>query len=797
MGLDEIFAGPYVPSYDDMMRTPRQRLAATSAGVAARKRFLIESARRTNGDPTSYRVIKRARTTGEHYGIADPMSRHNVPIFDKQLLANQGPQNLTALSMRIGSRVGKTDGVHRFLRNLQQNGRVSCAWNGTMNTHKIDFRTVHMEVFRHRYSSISDNVNDPTNFNLVQGSYPISSGGSSPTQILPQILYPANYASSAPNVLAVPNITNPATPAGLLPLPFNYQEAPATGDVIHNAFIQHVPGSVAFVPLNRPDLEDMSWNLNKMKLSPLAFTGANNDDSIQYFDTNVQLYNINKHRRQSVIQQNNHFAVLASSLSATDAVPGTDPTYTSQLSHYEFEAVLKYGKISYEFMNKEDTGCTVEVICYRVKKTASLSARSDVYTGTPVTFTGPTVPPPPSGGTNNVKVMYPLSMLVNSIGQGYLNTVGDSYSTENFQGRTPFGIDIFNNPNFPLFPKLKKTLESDNPFSEIMRNKFVMTAGSRRTLDVHLPGVVYDPNSIKHLVQTVDPAIPVATDPDNSLQIGGQLLSIMDEYSYAIVLSVNGQKMTRFFDSLPASVNSTAFRGSMGMFDTAAKFFVSPTLAAPNGELLYVAGESVTIFLASPDGSSQAEFVSNNVCDAQSGTPGTDYPTGFSLALAPYTSWNLVSSGPGFVEQRVYVPHVTSIIGVPLSGMQAMGGSSTFDDCIPGFNLTSIVNIAANIPHELPMGDNYGIGHVDYTATYTEHLGACMYKDVKERHLYDCGIPNVPYLVPSGTLPKSVTSSRMILPASTVVRQAKRATFTVDGLGLPVDVGTQAETTGN
>ena len=86
------------------------------------------------------------------------------------------------------------------------------------------------------------------------------------------------------------------------------------------------------------------------------------------------------------------------------------------------------------------------------------------------------------------------------------------------------------------------------------------------------------------------------------------------------------------------------------------------------------------------------------------------------------------------VLSNVYVN--TTLLDVPLS--LAVWSHATPDPPTP------VIAKGAKPPTVYPMGDNYGEFHVDYCATYTEHVGACLYEYPKERNLYDCGMPNKP-----------------------------------------------------
>lgn len=772
------------------------------------------------------------RATSQHSALSVANTREEDSLYDRHLLANMGPQRLTGLSMRIGSRLGRLDNFGRFLKNLQQNGRINVGWNGTVKG-GIDTRNVHMQVFRHRMSKNSANI--------VQDAYPILgiNGGPPSSQVLPMYLYPSNslYLNSTQNAY---DLTNPFTPGAVgLTNQFPFQEAPAPGDVVKNAYLQHPVGTVAWAVMNRPDLEDMSWNLNKLKLRANAFGDASQGDGLNQplftgitqqgtgtftgdlalidtsgatasytptgtltiepiepegsvynprFLPDVAVFQIDQHRRQSVLQQNNFLA----SASPVNMLASGAISEDSTLYGYTYDAVLRYGKIAYDFMNKNDTAAVVQVIIYRVKKTAKLSSDASVY----INQNPDSILPPDTPG-GQTAIDYPLNMLVSSIGQGYVDTVGDTYATENFQGRKPLYGDIYDNPDFPLFPQLKKTIESQNPFVEVMRNKFVMPAGSRRSLDVHLPGLVYDPAEMPTLQGE-------SAESHVGLELASSAIPIVDQYSYAAVIACNGQKMTRFFDAKPISAGHTA-AGIIRTFQLNAQSFAVPSVIL-NPSQGFTSAK--TYFIQVPNGFGGVAVLGIVVTELTGANLNTVEPNfaGWTFGVilpwvytGPTANCYLVSPGANFTVSTISIPDPSGGIVPPYNPLQFVTTTSTGAAAIAiSLQILSVTDAAdhpAQLPSELPMGDNHGSFHVDYCANYSEHIGACIYKSVKERNLYDCGQPLTPVLDTSASLPPfSTTGSRMILPATSVVRQAQRAVIGIgaDGATTTVDIQKEA-----
>ena len=728
-------------------------------------------------------------------------ARHEVQLYDKHLLANQGTQRLTSLSMNCGSRLPHVDKYGPFLKNLNQNGRIVMNWTGTLETTKINDRHVSMQMFRH---SLSNNV-----YNLKQGSYPSNISGG----VNPHILMPA----SANNLSYIPDVT----------------DVPAAGDVIQNPFYKHFDGQVSYAPANLPDLEDMSWNLNKLKLAPSnkltydentvtsvftgdpqTFAGAlvplpmsgpdytptgvvsvctgtvtstlqPNALSPQFLN-NVPNYQHDMHRRQSQLRQNNYEAVNTTALSAT-----AGDRYTS---NYIFDACLRNGSIEFEFMNKKDVGAHVEVIVYGFKKSQPLSAEDSRYS----------VPYNLNTSGPAVEAYYPLNYIVDGISKGYMDTVGQDYATENFQGRPPVNTDIYNNANFPLLPnKLKKTVEGDLPSKEIMRNKFAMSAGSRRSVTIKLPGVKYNPA-----------AKPVTDAPrslpgfNNSNQLNYNAIPCIDPMTYGVVLSVHGQKMTRFFDNLPKSAgDATGVPGQIlswrfNILDPVSTIWLADNVVDGNGNDAYPVGDVLKFFLVSPNGGVAAQYSSVNTIQ-QALAPPLGAPLNFTRFITYLTppptfqdQYTLYQSGSKFEVASNYNCYAGTVDGPVLSVFQ-----STLAPAIPYQPSVSVDDVselnpgsAAVAPNELPMGDNFGLAHIDYSCQYTEHIGSCVYHETSERNLYDCGQGYVPNLVSTSG---SIEASRMILPAVDVVRQAKRYGFDVDSSGAPQNLSVDNATSGN
>lgn len=743
-------------------RTIQRRLTVETSGTGKRRRVVMKS------------------KAGPRDALNMSNTRDEEPVYDKQLLANMGPQRLTSLSMKAGTRLGHIDRYAPFLKNLQQNGRISMAFNGTLKTTTLDKRHVSMQVFRHSYSKDSAN--------LVNDGYPETATHE------PHILYPASQ--EALNLGYTPNLTN----------------TPSTGDTVKNPFYLHSQGQVSFAPLNLPDMEDMSWNLNKLKLSASdlnpnvavvvtgdcpAGGGALTNGTIESspapnWDINVPNYRLNSHRRQSVIRQNNFLAISTAELDP-------EPTVSSatKASNYLYDACIRYGTLQYEFMNKQDTGATVEIILYKIKKTQCLLSSAVSYQSDHTLDQ--------NSGTE--KAYYPLNFLVNACSKGYIDTVGQDYSTENFTGRKPDYLDIYDNPNYPLLPsKLKKTVQGDLPFSEVMRNKFAMSAGSRRNLTINLPGLLYNPAG--------KPAPPFTASDIGDTQLPYSSVPICDNDTYCVVLSCNGQKMTRFFDNQPKSaVPDTVFATyRVNWWDSNATgqqgSGLDPTSApAPNDQVPYMwaADYDATSQYSVDSGQTQTFTITYlntlNVFEDSGSTVDVFFADYTGSVTPPNTSFNRVCTFSNFVTNGDPLSwnvqyNIRNLASFVEQNWLTPAPSFAASFMLNSFGSSTVVGKAAVLPEEMAMGDNHGLAHIDYCATYTEHIGACVYKERKERNLYDCGNPIPPKLTPSATS-GSVESSRMILPAVNVVRQAKRVGYSIDSSGNPDAMNVQTATDNN
>ena len=396
--------------------------------------------------------------------------------LDSAMVVANGAQ-LKSVRMKLGHAI-YPDLITPFLEHIQGKGTVSIQWAGRMLAPE-GIRHVHNEVFRHSMSARTDATTGPfPNDMTVAGMF-----------LKPQPdLDLTPIAGSGLVAYANP------TPKGI--------------------FRDFTPGKDYWVSLTRPDLEDMSWNLNNLKLGAIASNVIANTTYVppstlagfQVGDPpGAPLKQIDSHARQSYIYTNN--------INVSGAYPQNQGV--SIPNSYRYNAVFNKGLVNYSFMNKGLGPAKVDVIVYRVKKNKQLPARWQEYAS--AQGTDPLAPPVPNE--------YLYQNLQNGIGRGFVARTVGVIGTENYLGRIPSFADVSTNPNFPLFPKIKQTRQSAMDLSEVQRITFAMPAGSRRNTEIVLPGIVYDPTSI-----------PSKTDAP----IPSQATPILDEYSYIITLGVSG-----------------------------------------------------------------------------------------------------------------------------------------------------------------------------------------------------------------------------------------------------------------
>lgn len=495
-------------------------------------------------------------------------------LLDANLVEQAGSQRLVTLNMKVGPKKYE-DPIPNFLSNLSGRGAVSCQWGGQLTSdNQVNERGFFMTMFRHRLVGACEQGEAPTS---TSDEYPPANGNTQSVPYRPNVnARPYVPTTTDPNVVPTsPLFTAPELDMSSFIL---YPQAPSqnlggTSGIgsYKSMYHKHGTGRTFWTPLNRADYEDMSWNLNKLKLgvngvvnntgipktvqnpdgtwawpnvsdtnNPIANQttdiGANFSD---LWNPQAALFKEDKHRKQSCIQINN-----------VQNEYGYKQGY--QNAPYKYNMCFNGGTIDYNFMNKEPSPCKVTVILYRVKKTHKLPALIA------------------EGADDDDKLstwadpLWNRDVLTKPIGDGYIQQNFTELGTDDLKGREPEVSDIWKKPQFPFLPELKRTIQSNLPYKEIMRNEFAMPAGAHRHVVVNLPGDIYDPSNIA-LTQTAkgwnytengDADDPVNEKENNQVPYNIDSQATMDSHSYMVVIACAGMVGTRFL-SKDADYNTT------------------------------------------------------------------------------------------------------------------------------------------------------------------------------------------------------------------------------------------------
>lgn len=475
---------------------------------SSRKALNISDGRRSRIG--SAPAVKRSKTSRDTQGVERDM-------IDKAMIPSLGRNRLTGVVLRTGKRLKSYDPIAPFLANLLQNGTATTQFSGIITAQVKRFtdagsqgvRTVIAQNFRHRFAQ------NCTNTGAFPTLLPFPPGPS------PQ--YNVAYPTVTAGNVSVGTVLTPEAPAfGLV-----NDTAPSGSETkISGPYHQHYQYENCWSPLNICDLEDMSWNLNKLKLTTNS-TAYNNSggnrgqstDNGHLILPNVAVWKSDFHRCYSAIENQNFINSMK---------PDSETVQPAYESTYSYQSVLKGGNIKYQFSNKQSTGARVEVIVYRMKQNKNqIGAWINYAAADPFTVAA-------SSGGN---LGNPLNNIVPPIAAGYMNTCEGKLGTDNLGGRDPNPRDIVDNPEFPLLPVLKKTINARESFKEVSRTAFALPAGGTRELDIMLEGIKYTPgNSVNQN------SLVICTGQSGDV---ADLPGCLDKHSYTVVISVCGVKMTR------------------------------------------------------------------------------------------------------------------------------------------------------------------------------------------------------------------------------------------------------------
>ena len=377
-------------------------------------------------------------------------------MFGAPLLPVLGEKQLTSLRVNCGNKEYPNQ-LQSFLDMcLGVSAKTRTSFAGRI-TAPQGVRTYHHELYRHNYS-----LNDSATASVYPSN--IRNAG--------RILTPETEKAFDP--------TGPGTAAGTVDTSFRDMSAGTTATV----------GTVYYTNYNRTDLEDLSWNQQRIRLAEDDASLTTTPTTLT-IDASVPQLQADIHRRWG-------------------AIANVNKSFTLEEKPMRglFKACINYGKISYNFMNKGEGGCEVTVIVSKFKKSHLMS----------------------SSGIDYLDHDYPVKSSVDAIANGWLETMKANYSVQDFNGRDVHFTDVTTNPCFPFLPQLTKTRQADVDIKEVCRQNFAMPAGARRELTIDLPGEVFNPLDF--------PVSSASTTPNGR--------GILNNMTYCITIAVNGTKATRF-----------------------------------------------------------------------------------------------------------------------------------------------------------------------------------------------------------------------------------------------------------
>lgn len=446
-------------------------------------------------------------------GMVDQQSSNCIGAGELMLVDDTRSKGI---SVKLNKRYIADKSIDNMLAHIMGKGVVSNSWGGRMEFN-MNERHRHYEFFRHRVAA-----------EWVQ---PASGANAAP--------YPKNW-----------NVLNPRQDPSATAYSLGAYKISQTG------FHDFDQGSVWIAPLNRADYEDMSWNLNKMKLlrGQTTNTGTFPPDRFDGFANQISgsgdenFLQQNAHYACSKLMSNNLRSYGLSSTSASASV--VEKAYASS---YKYNMVFNQGKVCYDFANKGISPAVVEIIVYKVKKT---STSGDIWTNRSMAEA--------ASLSNSV-----TAAIEDPICNGYIETCVNKLGTDQLNGRIPQFSDVSTNPRYPFLPVLKKTRGIDSTTTEHQRVKFALKPGGRRSCEFVLGGDIYDPAMTNNQVrmpqtstpagnlQPTEPVLPTQQDVvgNQGPSPGGTGIgsaggtTCMDDHSFIICMSVQGVKMSAQFQT--------------------------------------------------------------------------------------------------------------------------------------------------------------------------------------------------------------------------------------------------------
>jgi hypothetical protein len=256
-----------------------------------------------------------------------------------------------------------------------------------------------------------------------------------------------------------------------------------------------ISGGVYYAPVNMAMLEDQSWNLNRFRISGRDRDPMLNNPSAQLDTANpsIAIYGVPGY---SALYKNN-----------TKVSEPSDPSIGGPLTAapIKYNACINYGKAEYFFANKGTGGAIVEMVVFRKKRNRNETVDADSL-GLPSDLAANIIAKANRAWRNKQRPV---------LGQ-YLQQDPGSLVQDYDVG----------SPDFPFLPNIRDPEPDLCDYVEVVRQRFVLPSGARRSVCIDMPGLCYDP------------AERVCVGNNVTLQA-------YDNYTQFVAIAVNGQRCTR------------------------------------------------------------------------------------------------------------------------------------------------------------------------------------------------------------------------------------------------------------
>lgn len=397
-----------------------------------------------------------------------------VDAIGGKLIGPPGEKQKATIRFNLGKDLSRgvyDKSIRNMLAHACGSGNVVCQFSGFLEC-PVGQRTYTTMVFRHGLAAAGADT--------VGEGYPTGETGN-------KILYPTVEKDS-----------------GLF---IGAQKIPGGGTATDpkNPYHYHTDKSTWFAPLNLADYEDMSWNLNRFKMtSPTAYETYPTYDlasptpnqtgnvAVPYTQAaDNTLLEEDMHRKQSTIYTNNSSAGFSAG------------------NVYRYNMVFNKGTVSYNFMNKGDAPLVCNIAVFKVKSNNQTSSRAYKYNDTEI-----------------------LDHIKSALKDGQKAAEEKYPGTDKLSSNPAAYEDFFENPSKPFMPSNRYVKQSDLHYKEYTRQSFALASGDRRFVQFKLGGDIYDPTD--DLIKTNQDG----TEFTNSVPVVGK-------HSFIIVISINGIMLTR------------------------------------------------------------------------------------------------------------------------------------------------------------------------------------------------------------------------------------------------------------